>query len=97
MQKILTKKIPGGKLLRIKMEADTVIQSISITGDFFLHPEESLLTIEKSLKGMAIESSSEQITQKIEDALYTESATFVGVTPKDISEMIVEMLATNKE
>lgn len=44
-------KVSGGKLLRIRLREEAGrIQSVSITGDFFLIPEESLVKLEKMLQ-----------------------------------------------
>ena len=46
----LLRKIPGGKLLRIScVTNDAIIQQISIRGDFFMYPEESVFDIESHL------------------------------------------------
>jgi hypothetical protein len=43
-------KGPGGKLVRVRLtEENGLIQSIQITGDFFLVPEKSLGKLEKIL------------------------------------------------
>ena len=93
----VNQKIPGGKLLRIQMEAEETIQSISITGDFFLHPEDALPQIEKSLVGMSAQSAPHEITKKIEEVLAAESATFVGVASTDIAQLISETLSQKHE
>jgi lipoate-protein ligase A len=42
-------KVPGGKLVRMSMEDGG---RISISGDFFVHPEEGLEAIEDALSGL---------------------------------------------
>jgi len=44
-----SRKVPGGKLIRIKVVFSDIIESVQITGDFFLHPEDSLLKIEEAI------------------------------------------------
>ncbi|MEK7524443.1 MAG: lipoate protein ligase C-terminal domain-containing protein [Patescibacteria group bacterium] len=45
-------KVPNGKLLKISLEDhDGKIDSIKITGDFFMYPEEHIEKLEASLKG----------------------------------------------
>ncbi len=49
-------KVPGGKLLRVKLTLDTdqsppVIQSLTLTGDFFMHPENAIEALEAQLIG----------------------------------------------
>jgi hypothetical protein len=47
-------KVPGGKLLKIKLTpSEGRIRAIVIKGDFFLHPEETLIALEdRSFHGM---------------------------------------------
>lgn len=85
-----TKKVSGGKMLRVKIEGDGKIESISITGDFFLYPEEALPAIEKSLTGKAFGTSIEDYAEDISEVLYQTEANFVGVSPQDIAETIYE-------
>ena len=45
-------KVPGGKLVKVKLDVSSgKINQVRILGDFFLHPEETILTIEDSLIG----------------------------------------------
>jgi lipoate-protein ligase A len=51
MERSADYKAPGGKLVRVRLkEEHGLIQSIRITGDFFLVPEESLGKLEKMLE-----------------------------------------------
>jgi lipoate---protein ligase len=44
-------KAPGGKLVRVRLrEENGLIQSVKITGDFFLIPEESLGRLERMME-----------------------------------------------
>lgn len=85
MKKNITYKVPQGKLLRIKADIDdSVIQEITITGDFFIHPEEDLLKIEEVLQGVRIE----QVKQVLDDFLAENNTEIVGFTPKDLQEIL---------
>jgi len=47
-------KVPGGKLLRVTLELDegthpAKIASISLNGDFFMHPEDAIEELESRL------------------------------------------------
>ncbi|HMR01141.1 MAG TPA: lipoate protein ligase C-terminal domain-containing protein [Candidatus Gracilibacteria bacterium] len=95
-----TKKIPGGKLVSVKMEttsngAATHISNVSIYGDFFLHPEDAITHVEQALQGLSTESSIQIFTQEIEKALAEKSASFIGVTPENLAEIIVNALHSN--
>lgn len=90
-----TKKVSGGKLLRIHIEgSNNKIQHIAITGDFFLHPEEALNSIEKSLEGMTFDTSVNDYAEDIAEVLYQTEANFVGVSAQDIAETIYEAVHT---
>jgi lipoate---protein ligase len=86
------KKIPGGKFIRVKLEADAQINAVRINGDFFLHPEDSLPEIEKSLTGLPADVCAPDVAQKIHETLALEKAAFLGVTPEYIAETIMEAL-----
>ena len=49
-------KVKGGKLIRVQLTAkDKKIKKIKITGDFFLHPEEVIEDIERTLEGCILD------------------------------------------
>jgi lipoate---protein ligase len=58
-------KVPGGKLLRVMLELDesTVparIASISLNGDFFMHPEDAIEGLESHLVNVPWEATALQ-------------------------------------
>ncbi|MFP3268509.1 MAG: lipoate protein ligase C-terminal domain-containing protein [Desulfurococcales archaeon] len=83
------KKLRKG-LMRVKVETDEqrVIQSITITGDFFLLPEDALWKLEERLKGAKLERN--EIIKKIEQVFEETEAIVVGSTPQEIAEVILE-------
>lgn len=59
------------KLIRVFLEHENkTIQSIRISGDFFIHPEESLEKLESDLAGTKLEKKSlvDAITKSLENA-----------------------------
>lgn len=87
------KKIEGGKFARIRIVvSDDSLESVRITGDFFLYPEGALEKIEGSLKGSRIPFNEDEAEKKILGVLKEEDAELVGITPKDLAEMIGECL-----
>ncbi|MFX1484073.1 MAG: lipoate protein ligase C-terminal domain-containing protein [Promethearchaeota archaeon] len=80
-------KISGGKLVKIRLWIENGrIQRITILGDFFLHPEETILAIEKSLTGVELNMGS--IENRIAKILNESKADLIGATPKDIANAI---------
>ena len=76
-------KVPGGKLIKIKLElTENRIQSIVITGDFFLHPEDCLLSIEESLVGCEIDSN--LLVERIENIMSEKGCQLIGATASDL-------------
>ena len=63
-----------------------VIQTIKITGDFFLHPEETIEKLEESLAGIKLEN--EYIKNKIESVL--KNSEFYGFDVNSLSNAILE-------
>jgi len=58
------------KLIKISMSYDdkkNVIDSIKITGDFFIHPEETIETLESNLVDTKLERN--EISKKVEESL----------------------------
>ena len=86
------KKIAGGKLIRVKLEADAQINAVRISGDFFLHPEDSLPEIEKNLVGLSTATDHPALAQRIHESLLSQKAAFIGVTPEDIAAILIEAL-----
>ncbi len=81
-------KVPGGKLISIKLEYGTRIEHIEILGDFFLYPEESLALIEKKLLNTKIDESEEEIAEKIRKIVDSHSIELIGITPQSIAKTI---------
>lgn len=92
MKGIATKKVPGGKLLRVKSEFQEVVESVQLTGDFFLHPEDALGGLEKSLEGIAVDSPAEIFLERLREAIQKNNIELIGVSPEDIVSTLLESL-----
>ncbi|MDE1850845.1 MAG: hypothetical protein KGH54_03570 [Candidatus Micrarchaeota archaeon] len=89
MEGLARHKVPGGKLVTVKIKFGERIDSIQILGDFFLHPEDSLEKIEKSLEGMEITSSESELSKRIAEIAQSEKIEMIGVTPQSIAQTII--------
>jgi lipoate-protein ligase A len=79
-------KIPNGKLVCIEVwEKDGLAERVKITGDFFLHPEESITLLEDSLKGMPLKADEAEIEGKLRAALGTSQ--LIGVSTADFARI----------
>ncbi len=81
-------KVPGGKLLKIKLTpSEDRIRAIVIKGDFFLHPEETLVALEEFLAGKELDEI--YLAADIQDFLDEAGAKLVGAGAADIAKAIL--------
>ena len=88
MHGVATEKVAGGKLLRVKVDYDDVIKRASITGDFFLHPEESIEKIESAIFGLNVNDSESKITNIIKEVIEENSIELIGIDAEAIARNI---------
>jgi predicted ATP-grasp superfamily ATP-dependent carboligase len=78
-------KVPEGKLIRIRTRIENgCIEAIEIHGDFFLHPEQTIMAIEKDLIGAPLD----EIAQRINRTLETHDAQLIGCSSEAIESTI---------
>lgn len=85
-------KVPGGKLVRVRLEYGRTIEGVTITGDFFLHPEEGIDTLEESLKGMEIGAGEGAMASAVRRAAEAGGLVLVGITPEGVAKAVREAL-----
>ncbi len=78
-------KVPGGKLVvaQVKVQ-EGCLSEVSVSGDFFLEPDEALLQINQALVGQPITASVAELAQAIEQAL-PEAVTMFGFSPQAVA------------
>ena len=87
-------KIAGGKLVRVQLVTKVgEIEEIRITGDFFLHPEELIEELEKTLVGQPL--SETDLAEFIRKFLKAREATLFGVSPEDFARCIMRAAEKN--
>ncbi|MFB6115896.1 MAG: biotin/lipoate A/B protein ligase family protein [Candidatus Nanosalina sp.] len=74
-------KIPGGKLVKVKIEDGDV----TVRGDFFLEPPEALEEIQGKLSELG-DSTQEQVEETLKEL----DAEFIGFSPEHIAEAFTE-------
>ncbi len=81
-------KVPGGKLLKVKLTpSEGRILAIVIKGDFFLHPEKTLVALEEFLAGKELDEAT--LAADIQDFLDEAGATLVGASAADMAKAIL--------
>lgn len=82
-------KVEGGKLVKIQLDKkEGKISMIKIMGDFFMHPEELIDSLEKSLIGCALNES--EIAEAIKNFIKINNVTLLGVSPEDFAKCIMK-------
>ena len=78
-------KVPEGKLIKVWLEVcgNTLID-IRLTGDFFIHPEEWIASLEDELKGTSMDDMPSAVREKSGE----ENVQLVGIGPEDIIHAI---------
>jgi len=79
-------KVPNGKLVCFSVEAeDGRVTEVKITGDFFLHPEETIEKIESSLEGVPLDMDEAEVASLIGASL--DGAQLIGATAEDLARV----------
>lgn len=85
-------KAPGGKMVRVRLtERDGRIESVQLSGDFFLIPEDSLPKLEKMLVDVRLNES--EIKLLVNRFFRGTKAQGLGVSPDDFVRAILSAKA----
>ncbi|MFH1409593.1 MAG: lipoate protein ligase C-terminal domain-containing protein [Nanoarchaeota archaeon] len=87
-----TKKVEGGKLLRVDVEAKDSLDSVKITGDFFLHPEDTIEEMEEALLGEPVPLEKRKLVDKLNHILDKNEAKLIGISTEHIIDTLEEAL-----
>lgn len=83
-------KVPNGKLLKVFLDYDldtNKIKEISITGDFFVYPEDAVDLIEKELKGTEVDE--DVLLAKIKSVIERNNVEFIGLNAEGLTKGIM--------
>jgi len=82
-------KVPGGKLVKVEVEHDwKQVERAKITGDFFVHPEDSLQELEASLAGCKLDET--EIAGRLERRAGQLRCQLIGFTAQDVAQAIMQ-------
>ncbi len=77
--------VKSGKLIKVDaIFRGDVIESIKITGDFFLHPESRIEEIEERLRGRRVDEVKDIVTEMLGDAEY------IGLSVEALTEAVIQ-------
>lgn len=93
MEYMATTKVSGGKLLRVKCDVSgRVLVAVSLTGDFFMHPEDGVSELEKCLVGMSARAEVREYVSKLNDVIHADGLELIGLSASDIAGTLVKAL-----
>lgn len=79
-------KVPNGKLVCFSVKAhDGRVTGVKITGDFFLHPEDTIYKVEEFLTGIPANIRENEVASMVREALG--DAQLIGATPEDFARI----------
>jgi lipoate-protein ligase A len=79
-----------GKLIRLDVNYSDHIEQLKITGDFFLHPEDTLEKIVSALTGIALPFNKNDLITIVKFILDDNQAELIGITAEDIISLLEE-------
>jgi hypothetical protein len=79
-------KVPDGKLVRVHATYDDRIESVRISGDFFLEPPEALEDLESALEGQPVDAPEDALREAVAGV----DAQLIGFDAGDLAAATVE-------
>lgn len=95
MKKILHAKykIPNGKLVVVDLVVvNNVLDTVSLSGDFFMEPPETLDLINEKIKGLSADSDIKHIESIVEGILDNDGVLAYGINAVGIATVIQKAL-----
>ena len=90
-----SEKEKGGKLVQVRVEVDEdEVKKVSITGDFFLHPEEVLEEMEECLVGVRVFEEEETILERLKRIIKEREAVLVGFSVEGLVRIFKEAISS---
>ncbi len=87
-----SQKVKEGKIVKVEVEYNDIIEKLKITGDFFLHPEDVLDDIEKSMVGLKKDVKFDTLVFKIHSIARARNAQMIGISPESVASVIMEAI-----
>jgi lipoate-protein ligase A len=80
--------VPGGKLVVVDLEVEAgAISRFSLSGDFFLEPDEALEAIDRAVVGLPADATAAALSAAVRDAL-PPGAALLGFSPESVATAI---------
>lgn len=93
MEATARRKVPGGKLLSVRLEHDGLrVTKAELFGDFFLFPDDSIEVLEASLIGIPLRMDVRELSDIIASVMEHSGISAAGFAPRDLAEVVKEAL-----
>ena len=86
MAQTATVNVPDGKLLEVTVSCGDRIESVRLTGDFFLEPPEARTELETAIEGAPVDVDRETLL----DSIQSVDARLIGFDATDLAETTLE-------
>ncbi|MEM0200437.1 MAG: lipoate protein ligase C-terminal domain-containing protein, partial [Saccharolobus sp.] len=85
--KYVEKKLPGGLVkVQVKLANENLIESVIITGDFFIEPRTAIYDLEARLKWSRVNDIEKEVKE------WFSNVKIIGITAEDLISLIKEAL-----
>ena len=89
----MVRKVPGGKLFRLRYRTAPGRAQVRLDGDLFVHPEEAMGAIEEALEQCAALPDQEVAVRFLEGKLQEGSIMIIGAGAEDLISALWEAKA----
>jgi len=91
-------KVKNGKMIAAEVLVNQgKIESVRLTGDFFVHPEEAVDQIENNLIGSRAGEDENELAGRAREAVKSYGAQLVGFSEKDVARVVKEAIKNGME
>jgi len=87
-------KVPGGKMVKVRVVFNGKVSQVRVSGDFFLHPEEAIHSLEENLKGV---DNEEDLARLVEAFFKERQVVVIGATPNDFIKALLDAYKKARE
>jgi hypothetical protein len=92
--KSVERRVPGGKTFRLTVFFHAgKVERISLTGDFFIVPEEGLEVVERVLLHLAVRGNAPDSTEGLQHALDSRGIRLVGLSSLELVDALGEAMS----
>ena len=85
-----SRKVRGGKLVKIKFDERS--HRVTLQGDFFLHPEDTIYALEDLLSEIPHSSGEDEVASRVATLLRDLGAQPVGFSAGDLASLFKEVV-----